>query len=572
MNENMKVQDSECLNKRVWKQFQNGLEFNQRIDLADTVKVNENFFIGKQWEGVQANGLPTPTSNMLKQIVLHQVANVTSDNLTMRAIPLKASASSKDLDLKTEIVSDEFEALFERNRLVTLIREKMRNAAVDGDGCLYTYWDADVDMGDGVKGDIRTEVIENTRVLFGNPNDRRPQKQPYIIIWKRRPVKEVKAYAKENGADDDAVACIKPDTDENNSLMDSYSESNCTLLLRLRKDRKTGTIWACECTRDAVVREEWDLGIRLYPITWLNWDYVQDSYHGQALITGLIPNQQFVNKALAMSMMSLMMSAFPKIIYDRTRVTKWTNQVGAQIGVNGGVDGIAKVLEPAQISPQVFQYIESVVEMTQSLTGATAAALGNTRPDNTSAIIALQKAASIPAEITKQNLYQSIEDLGRIYIEFMAEYYGRREVNVAVEKAGALIEPEIAEFAGMSQDDAIPTVFDFKELKSTPMRLRLDVGASSYWSEIASMQTLENLMQNQLIDVVDFLERVPDGYIAKRQELLQKYKAIQNAQMAPPMPEDGGGDEIPLAEEEPPIPTGGGYSALQRKINQEGIA
>ena len=559
-----------ALNAKVWKQFSKGLDFNNQINLADTVKVNENFFIGKQWEGVQANGLPTPTSNMLKQIVLHQVANVTSDNITMRAVPLSVLSDKAKMELVTEIVSREFEALFERNRLVTQIREMMRNAAVDGDGCLYTYWDSEIDMGGGIKGDICTEVVENTRVIFGNPNDRRVQKQPYIIIWKRRPVAEVKEYAKENGASGDAIANIKPDKDDNNSLMDSFVDDNCTLLLRLRKDKKTGTVWGCECTQSAIVRAEWDLGIRLYPLTWLNWDYVQDSYHGQALITGLIPNQQFVNKALAMSMMSMMMSAFPKIVFDRTRVTKWTNQVGAQIGVNGPVEGIAKVIEPAQISPQIFQFIESVVEMTQSLTGATAAALGNTRPDNTSAIIALQKAASIPAEITKQNLYQSIEDLGRIYIEFMAEYYGTRKVDVRADKAQYIVDTATLDFAEVNPDDDITVDFDFGQLAETPMRLRLDVGASSYWSEIASMQTLENLIQNGMIDVVDFLERVPDGYIAKRQELLQKYKSRMAAMEAAQAPAET--EDIVTLEEEPPIPTGGGYSALQRKINEQGIA
>lgn len=553
--------------EKLWKQFQKGLDFNSKINLADTVKVNENFFIGKQWEGVQSNGLPTPVANMLKQIVLHQVANVTSDNITMRAIPLNVLSDKSKMELLTEVVSREFEAIFERNRLVTLFREMMRNAAVDGDGCLFTYWDADIDMGEGIKGDIVTEVIENSRVIFGNPTDRRVQKQPYIIIWKRRPVDEVKAYAEDNGADESVLEKIKPDNDENNSVMDSYVDDNCTLLLRLRRDRETGTIWAVECTRDAVVREEWDLGIRLYPITWLNWDYVQDSYHGQALITGLIPNQQFVNKALAMAQMSLMMSAFPKIVYDKTRVQKWTNQVGAQIGVNGAVDGIAKVIEPAQISPQVFQLIEFVVETTQSLTGATAAALGNTRPDNTSAIIALQKAASIPAEITKQNLYQSIEDLGRIYIEFMAEYYGKRKIDVRSDKAQYFVDGATLDFAEIAPDEDVTVELDFKALSGCPMRLKLDVGASSYWSEIASMQTLENLIQNGMIDVVDFLERVPDGYIAKRQELLQKYKAMQGA--AIPSAVQNGGEGI--TPEETPIPTGGGYSALQRKINEQGI-
>lgn len=563
---------SGVLNELVWKQFTKGLDFNSKIKLADTVKVNENFFIGKQWEGVQSNGLPTPTSNMLKQIVLHQVANITSDNLTMRAIPLSAHSNDKKLELMTEIVSAEFEGLFERNGIVTLVREMMRNAAVDGDGCLFTSWDSSVDMGNGIMGDIHTEVIENTRVIFGNPNDRHVQVQPYIIVWKRRPIEEVKERAKEYGASETVVENIKPDNDDNNSLMDSYTDDKCTLLLRLRKDRKTGHIFACEVTKDAIVRREYDMGIRRYPITWLNWDYVQDSYHGQALITGLIPNQQFVNKALAMSMMSMMMSAFPKIVYDKTRVGKWTNQVGAQIGVNGNVEGIAKVIEPAQISPQIFQFIESVVEMTQSLTGATAVALGNTRPDNTSAIIALQKAASIPSEITKMNLYQSIEDLGRIYVEFMADYYGKREVDVPADKAQLLIDPETIAFAGMEQDAPIRVKFDFKELKSVPMRLRLDVGASSYWSEIASMQTMENLLQLGLIDIVDFLERIPDGYVAKRQELLQKYKGLQAAQAQQQVNGAEPTEDAIDQGEDLPIPTGGGYAALQRKINEQGVA
>ena len=171
------------------------MDFNNKIKLAETVSVNENFFIGKQWEGVQSNGLPTPTMNMLKQIVLHQVANITSDNLAMRAIPLSAYANDKRLEMMTEIVSAEFEGLFERNAIVTNVREMMRNAAVDGDGCLFTSWDDSIDLGNGVKGDIVTEVVENTRIIFGNPNDRRVQKQPYIIVWRRRPVKEVRERA-----------------------------------------------------------------------------------------------------------------------------------------------------------------------------------------------------------------------------------------------------------------------------------------------------------------------------------------------------------------------------------------
>ena len=550
--------------EKIWKLYDKGLKFNGAIDLTDCVKANENFFIGKQWEGVESNGLPTPTFNFLKQIVLHQVASITSDNIAMSASPLAAAANDKGMEQITAIVNDEFVSLFERNKITTMIREFMRNAAVDGDGCLYSFWDDDEDC-------VKTEVIENTRVYFGNPNDRRVQTQPYIVIARREMLDAVKEYASDHGAVQDVIDnAIKPDTDENNSDMDRLVDDKCTVLLYLYKNRDSGTIHAVESVRGTIIRDEWDMGIKLYPINWLNWDYVQDCYHGQALITGLIPNQMFVNKAYAMCMMSLMMSAFPKTVFDKNRIDKWSNQVGATIGVNGDVTNIAKIIEPAQISPQVSQFIESAIQNTQNFTGATSAALGNTRPDNTSAIIALQRAASIPSEITKQNLYQCVEDLGRIYIEFMANYYGKRAVDMAVTD---VLPPEVAQFAGVPATQQMQVMFDFGQLKGLPMLLKLDVGASAYWSEIASMQTLDNLLQLQKIDIVDYLERIPDGYIAKRQELLAKYRALQQ-QPSPAMPQMGG-DQPQSAEgdiadtgQPTPIEGGGGYKELQRKVNE----
>ena len=48
-----------------WKLYERGLDFNSSINLEDTVRVNENFFIGKQLECVISNGLPTPVVNFL---------------------------------------------------------------------------------------------------------------------------------------------------------------------------------------------------------------------------------------------------------------------------------------------------------------------------------------------------------------------------------------------------------------------------------------------------------------------------------------------------------------------------
>jgi hypothetical protein len=554
---------------KVWKLYHKALQFNAAIGLEETVRVNENMFIGKQWEGVQSNGLPTPVFNILKRVCCFTVATISSDNIKINATPLAATPNTRALVEPARIINEELDALTEHNNVPSLMREYARNAAVDGDGCTYTYWDADADTGQDAKGRIRTEIIDNTRVHFGNPNSRHVQSQPYIMIAKREIVGEVQREAKENGFKDWESIRQNPDDTYQDSAKNNGDK--VTTVLLMWRDKKTREIWCYKCTNTCGVREPWNLGIRLYPITWLNWDYVSDCYHGQAMITGLIPNQIFINKAWAMSMLSIMTTAYPKVIYDKTRVAKWDNRIGAAIGVNGGdVNNVAKIMDPAAISPQISQFIQLAVEQTEQSLGATSVALGDTRPDNTSAIIALQRAASTPSEITKQNLYQSIEDLYRIYIEFMGEYYGKRFVDIST-------PPEVreaVEFVGQQAPPEVPIEWDFGELKKIPMTMKLDVGASSYYSEIASIQTLDNLLQLNRISTKQYLERIPDGYIPMRRELIQEIEEQERQQMQVQGAPQGGGaapeGEVADQGQRPDVPTGGGYSALQRKVNETG--
>lgn len=561
--------DKKITPEQVQAEYQKMLGYNTAVNLDETVRANENFFIGKQWEGVDAKGLPTPVYNFLKQVVLFSVANITTDNIKMQATPLACERTPEDVGRVAEIVNKEFDRLFEFNRVPNLVREYMRNAAVDGDSCLFTFWDDTVDAGFGLRGGIRTEIVDNMRVGFGNTACRDPQKQPYILIERREMTKELRRAAQEAG--NPRWNDIQPDNENHNT--DSYKNSSerSTVLLRMWKERKTGTVWACEVSGRVMLREPWDMGLRLYPVTWINWDYIPDSYHGQALVTGLIPNQIFVNKLFAMSMISLMTSAFPRTVYDKTRIPKWNNAVGAAIGVNGGdVSGVAKIIDPAQISPQIAQFIQTSVDYTRQFLGATSAALGETRPDNTSAIIALQRAASIPSEITKQNLYKSIEDLGRIYLDFMAAYYGKRKVQVSMPDVGS----DILAFAGKDPEELETVLFDYGILNDMPMALKLDVGASSYWSEMASVQTLDNLLMQNKITIEEYLERIPDGYIPKRQELIASRKQAAQQQMMQPEEQNTGGTPetgalVDLGQKTP-IRGGGGFGDLQRKVMQTG--
>ena len=424
------------------------------------------------------------------------------------------------------------------------------------------------------------ECVENTRVHFGNPQDRDVQDQPYILMVRREPTRKVKLRARNN--DIDTWRHITSDYEDDNHVDESkYVDNLTSVFVLFWRDDDTDEIWCYECTKDSTVKEPFNMGIKLYPFTWLNWDYIQDSYHGQAMVSGLIPNQVFINKTFAMTMLSIMKSAFSKVIYDKTKINKWDNRVGSAIGITGGdVNNVAKIIDPAPISPQIAQYIEMVIQKTEESLGATAVALGDTRPDNTSAIIALQRAAATPQELTKQNNYRCLEDLSRICMEFMGEYYGTRYVDgepTDMEKQA--VQFAMQGNANIEMPEKVPVEFDFSQLKDHPIIIKLDVGASTYYSEIASMQTLDNLLMNGHITVVDYLERIPDDYVPARRDLLEKKKreleqaqqmqAMQMGMMPPEAPPQGGGDGGPNADlqQKEDVHGGGGYSTLQRKIN-----
>lgn len=520
--------------EQVWNEYEKGLRYNDQINLADTVKVNEDFFIGKQWEGVQANGLPTPVFNVIKRIVLYLVATTATDNVAMAVNPLSEAYPSAgegeapQVEAICDVIGDQFSALFEHNKVTAIIRDFMRDAAVRGDGCIYSYFDSEAETGQTAKGSIRIELIENTRVFFGDPNVQDVQSQPYILVTRRERLEDVRKEVEGYGGDPDLV---RPESDELGDRFDAMTDDKVTTVTRFWLEG--GAVWCAKTIKEGFVRPAWDTGMKRYPIVWMSWDRVSNSYHGQAAVTGLIPNQVFINKAFAMTMISLMTTAYPKVVYDKTKISKWTNAVGQAIGVNGGdVNNVAKTLDPATISPQVGQFIQLAIDLTKELMGATDAALGNVRPENTSAILALQKSSSVPMELVKQELYQAVEDMGLIWLDQMRAYYGTR----------------------MVQYNGQTVSFDFGSLEQVPLSLKLDVGGSAYWSEIAQLQTLDNLLASGHITIIDYLERLPNGYVSGQQELIDTIKQReQGAQMgSAPAGQDIMGQDL-TAEQMPPM-------------------
>lgn len=494
--------------EKISAEYESGKAHNAEIDLYETVKRNENFFIGKQWEGVNApKDLDKPVINILKRVVSYFVAMIHSDDIGIAIKPFY-SQNTAEFEAVASILKSEIEQAIEITALKSKNRDAVRNAAVDGDCCCYVSFNPEVEVDQRVKGAIEAQIIDNTNVIFGNPRTGDIQQQRYIIVSARRNVNSVRSEALKNGIAKDVSDSISADNEEN--AFSPHNEGNMvTVLTKFYK--KGQTVWCVKTAGNVVIKPEYDTGYKLFPLAWMSWDKVKNSYHGQAAISGLIPNQVFINKLYAMAMRHVKTMAFPKIVYNKNAVEYWDNTVGQAIGVMGDPNqAIAGSFKAPDMSAQVMQLIQQTISDTRDTMGASDAALGNIKPDNTSAIVAVQQSSAMPLQLQKMAYYQYVEDIVRIMADIMRVHYGVREAAVTLN--------------GKEQT----VLFDFSRLCDVNMRLNIDIGASSYFSELMQVQTVDSLMSKGIIpDALTYIECIPDSYIKNKQKIIDAIKKKQ---------------------------------------------
>lgn len=531
---------------KIWEQYNNGISYNDTcIDsgsLYDTVKQNANFVVGNQWEGVNAPDLDKPVINILKPTIAYFVSQLVSDDIGVNVEPFNyIPDDEKDKALK--IISQEVDKTMEYCKVRDKNRQAIARAAIDGDACFYLTFNPDAETGQDAKGLIDVELVYNTNVYFGNPTVREVQRQPYIIISFRRQVDEVKKEAEANESPD--FSSIMADEDSNEINNDNFG-NKCTVLLKMWKEN--GKVMFCKVTQNAVVSPVKDSGYKLYPVAWINWQEMLNSYHGQAAVTGLIPNQIFINKCYAMAMDYVKKTAFPKMIYNSSLLPNgFSNRIGEAIGIEGSnlpdIRGaVAQAFTMPNMSGDVLTLIERTITDTKNLMGANDTALGNTKADNTSAIIAVQKATAAPLELQRLAFYQFVEDYIRIMLDIMRVDYGLREVTFdqQVEDETSLDMMGNPVMTMQKQSD----YFDFGILNKMTMNLNVKIGSSAYFSEIAQIQTLDGLFNKGIIkDPILYLESIPDAYLPNKSKLIDSLKEQikQQEQMAqlPQQPPQG---------------------------------
>ena len=515
---------ADITSKEVFEKYRRDTRYKSNLELYDKIEQQENFFIGRQWVGLNAPDLEKPVINVTKRVTNYEISVLLVNDVGVNfrdGLPTSGNeevVSLRDNTMWIDVVSKELEKVQENIKFSEKMRHVLRNAAVDGDAAMYTrFIPGEGDNKDVVTGHIETEIIDNLNVHFGDKQTPEVQKQPWIIISKTELTNSLKEKypEKENEINPDGKGYIL----DNKSRIDDEMTTVCIYFWR---SKDTGTVWYMMCTEDCVLEEATDTMLKRYPVSWMNWERVKDCYHGIGVVEEIIPNQIAINKLWAMSLLYAKNSSFPKIIFDKTKLDKWTNKVGAAIGVAGNPnDAIAATFRPSDLPGQILNLVSQTISYTKEFMGANDAALGNVRPENTSAIIALQQSSAAPLELQRLAFYRFIEDWVRTIYEIMRVKYGIRYT---------VAEQEATDLRGQTVQQKVAKLVNFTEIPADDDVI-VDIGASDYWSEITQTSTMDNLFSKGILqDALVYMENVPDKHIKNKQKVIEAIKRAQEQQ------------------------------------------
>ena len=501
------------LNK-AWQQYEKGKEHKRRIGLYETVRKNERFYRGEQWQYGEGKDLPRPVFNIIYRVMNYLVCSVASPNVSLRFTdeslafvkdPNKAALISKGVDVLNRNAAYRWKKSGMDRKMLRMLTD----ASISGDGVIYCYWDSSIKGPNGFEGDIVTELIDNVNVFPADVNNPDVQAQDYIIVAGRAPINKLILEARAAGASEEDIKKIVADEEFSSQSGDMAKyelvgddESKTTYIVKFW--REDGKVCFEKSTRNCVIRRG-NTDCRLYPIVLFNWIPVKNSFHGASPITSLIPNQKFINRAYAMVMKHMTDTAFSKIVYDKSKIPEWLNEIGEAIAAFGGgniADSIS-VVGVGEMQSGYMELIESAVSLTKELMGATDSALGNLEANNTSAILALQETSRIPLEQIRSAYYRAVENVADIWADMMCAYYPSDRLLPCFTKDGIGSEK-----------------IEFSAIKNDVLSAEAEICEVTRFSSAGVQNMLDKLLDGGYITAKEYVKRLPFGALVDRDGLI----------------------------------------------------
>lgn len=485
---------------KVWVEYQKGVMFNRSHNLYTDTDKNYNFYHGNQWEGAKLGDIQPVVFNIIKPIVKYKLGVITQNRYEIVFHPniYNTVEEGQTLEQLCKVLNSHIAKVWELQKADQKVREASKDACINAEGIVHTYFD----------DEVIAEVIDKNNICYGNENSSDIQSQPYIIIAYRQPVSQVKENARELGIEESQIKLILPDSDvqEQAGYTGITDEVNPMCLVLLKYYKKNGKVYFTKGTKHVELEKEKATDMNLYPIAHCIWEEKKGSSRGIGAVSCIIPNQIEINKIDARRALAVKIGAFQKLVYNEELVTNAgeLDKVGGKIKIKGGatVDDVRKAIGyiyPSSMSPDAGNLSAEMKSNTRELEGAGDTATGNVDPTQASgkAILAVQQASQQPLGEQVENYKEFVEDLARIWFDMWKAY----EVN------GMNIMYEQKDSEGNIIQE--PGIISYEALQKLEPHIKVDITPRGSYDRYAQEMSLENLFMNDKITFDEYVESLP---------------------------------------------------------------
>lgn len=165
------------------------------------------------------------------------------------------------------------------------------------------------------------EIISKNDIMYGNENEEEIQLQPYILVRQRKSVIELQEMANLGKIDPKLVATIQPDNDTSTIAGDSgKKEVEDKCWLITKFYRKNGTIHFTQSTKYCEIKKDRDMGSYLYPFAHFNWEDQEGNARGIGEVRYLIPNQLETNKTAMRRALTTKNISYPQKVVNEDSI------------------------------------------------------------------------------------------------------------------------------------------------------------------------------------------------------------------------------------------------------------
>lgn len=541
----MKKQDENLT--KIWQRYQKCKDYLDKKSLIKKTNENWNFYIGNQWEGMESGGEKLPVLNFIEPVIKYKVGVVSQNMMTAVYSDLN---SNKDTQKICEILNKMFVESWDKGKMNACAWEVIEAAAVQGDA--YAFWGE-------CDSKVPPQVLANTTVLLADENITDIQAQPYVLIVERLNVESVRKIAEKNGISREELALIRSDDNKDMQIVNQDEVSDKVTSILCMSKNEEGYVEIARSTKNVVYEpvhvvrgtnnegEYTGTGLRSYPIVPFIWKKRPNSARGVSEVAQLIPNQLEVNKTIARRSVTVKLTAYPRIAYDRNAVTnpEDLDKTGAPIEVNGGAQSVNQMvsyLNATNISSDADKLLSDLLTMSRELAGAGDYATGNVNPEQASgqAILAVRDQAQIPLNKQISQYQQFVEDVALLFFDIWVAF-----------------NPNGLNYEGSLEDSAdpmlqnMPDIIPIEQVESIRPSVRVDVSQDNAWSKLAEQQWLDSVFERQQITFEEYVELCNSNAVpkAKLQAVLKKRQAMQQEQqMMQQMQEQTPQEEVPQGE------------------------